>query len=268
MNLHVAEAAVTPQVRALLAAERATLDTVARLCFPEGALLSLGDERRVVLQRGIAPLDACGWVLQPACVRLWNGCREAALLVKGLPPESAAVGLSLLVLARQRWPSDPGWERADAIAAAADREYKRQEAAAAAASPETRRRVEVAPGLEKRQRQRRRPKLAQAQHGPPERLEAGNSLPEDASGRWPFKPVQFPDVPALGGPSGPTPAGSFGTAPRFGMGGIYTQAVEAKVPPDAKVGPAAGHRLGVADLPRLCACRACHGTQMHHIQTN
>lgn len=234
MDLHVAEAAVTPQVRALLAAERATLETVASLCFPQGALLSLGDERRVVLQRGIAPLDACGWVLQPACVRLWNGCREAALLVKGLPPESAAVGLSLLVLARQRWPSDPGWEQADARAAAADREYERQEAAAV--RPETRQRVAVAPGLEKRERQRRPPKHAQAQYGAAERPEEDSALPEEASGRWPFKPVQFPAVPALGGPSGPTPAGSFGTAPRFGLGGIYTQAVEAKVPPDAKVG--------------------------------
>ena len=66
MNLRVAEAAVTPQVRELLAAERATLETVARLCFAEGALLSLAEERRVVLQRGIAPLDACGWTLSPS----------------------------------------------------------------------------------------------------------------------------------------------------------------------------------------------------------
>ena len=129
MSLRVANATVTPQVRALLAAERATLETVANLCFPEGALLSLADERRVVLQRGIAPLDARGWVLQPACVRLWNGCREAALLVKGLPSESAAVGLSLLVLARQRlafaWGAhmrrDDAWNDSDVLAAVGQR---------------------------------------------------------------------------------------------------------------------------------------------------
>ena len=234
MSLRVANATVTPQVRALLAAERATLETVANLCFPEGALLSLADERRVVLQRGIAPLDARGWVLQPACVRLWNGCREAALLVKGLPSESAAVGLSLLVLARQRWPSDPGWERADAISAAADQEYERQ--AAAVAKPVPRQRVTVAPGLQQRQRQPRPPKHAQSHRAATEKQGADHALPVEAHGRWPFKPVQFPHAPALGGPSGPTPAGSFGTAPRFGAGGIYTEAVRTKVPPDAKVG--------------------------------
>lgn len=238
MNLRVANAVVTPQVRALLAAERRTLETVASLCFPEGALVSLADERRVVLERGVAPLDRAGWVLQPACIRLWNGCREAALLVDGLPSESAAVGLSLLVLARQRWPADPGWDRADEMSAAAEREYERQ--AAAAGSPEPRQRVIIAPGLQPRQRQRRRAKRAQAQQTATGRQGEGNALPAEASGRWPFKPVQFPDMPALGGPSGPTPAGSFGTAPRFGQGGIYTQTVETKVPPSAKVGEQGG----------------------------
>lgn len=60
-------------------------------------------------------------------------------------------------------------------------------------------------------------------------------MPDEAAGRWPFRPVQFPNAPMLGGPAGPTPAGSFGTAPRFGQGGIYTEDSKAKVPPEAKV---------------------------------
>jgi hypothetical protein len=238
-EVRVAEATVTPQVRALLVSERSTLQTVANLCFAEGALLSLADERKVVLQRGIAPLDARGWVLRPACVRMWNGCREAALVADGLPSESAAVALSMLVLARQRWPSDPGWEQADAVAEAADREYERQ--AAAAARPEPRQRVAVAPGLQVRERQRRRLKKAQAHpDGVPDRSGPDTALPPEAAGRWPFRPVQFPSAPALGGPAAPTPAGSFGTAPRFGQGGIYVEAVETKVPPAAKVGVVRG----------------------------
>ena len=84
----MAHAIVTPAVRELLAEQHQLLLTVADLVDPNGALLDLQHERKTVLERGVAPLDAAGWALAAACIRLWGGCRQAPLLAEGLPAES------------------------------------------------------------------------------------------------------------------------------------------------------------------------------------
>ena len=161
----MAHAIVTPAVRGLLAEQHQLLLTVADLVDPAGALLDLQHERRTVLERGVAPLDAAGWALAAACIRLWGGCRQAPQLAEGLDGESAAVALSLLVLARQRWPQDAGWAEADAAAEAraaeAEAEARAEYAQRLRAAKQRR---AVAEGLEQRPRervrQRRRPRSA------------------------------------------------------------------------------------------------------------
>ena len=98
------EPKVTERVRQLLTSEKSTFETVAHLAEPDGALLNLRQERRAVLARGVRGLDVQGWVLEPAVLKLWRGCRDGDELMEDLDPESAAVALHLLALARQLAP--------------------------------------------------------------------------------------------------------------------------------------------------------------------
>ena len=179
--------------------------TVARLAEPAGALCDLARERSAVLVRAIRPLGLEGPVL-----RLWGGCRDPAVLMRGLDPGSAAVALHLLSLTQSIYPFDAAVS-----------------SGGSGGSPHAQLQLRALPESRGPSTSDSAPQLV--------RYAAGElAAPPLANGRWPFALHQWPDKPKLGGiEDGPT-QGTFGTEPRFGQGGIYTDEVKARVPLEAK----------------------------------
>lgn len=95
---------ITERVRQLITSAQSTLETVAHLAEPDGALFDLRQDRRAVLARGVRGPDEQGWILEPAVLKLWRSSRDGADITEGLDPESAAVALHLLALTRQLAP--------------------------------------------------------------------------------------------------------------------------------------------------------------------
>eukprot|EP01047_Picozoa_sp_COSAG01_P008154 COSAG01_NODE_317_length_18969_cov_378.101219_16_plen_446_part_00 len=250
---------MTAAVRQLLHEEFATLETVARLASEKGALFDLRRERAAVLGRGVRPIDLRGWELEHPTRLVWEGCRDPTALTQGLGSESAAVALHLLSLVHELYGGGGGGgggvqspSSSAAATSAADRAYESRQ-----------RRPAVAPHSRSRSAQRsssggsnssaKSRQGLQAARGPA----SAAAAPARAQARWPFALPQWPEAAKLGGVEDGPLQGTFGVAPRFGQGGIYSDEVKARVPIKAKqlinqlVGALVGRTASTASHRRL-----------------
>jgi hypothetical protein len=249
---------MTAAVRQLLHEEFATLKTVARLASEKGALFDLRRERAAVLGRGVRPIDLRGWELEHPTRLVWEGCRDPAALTQGLGSESATVALHLLSLVHELYGGGGGGggeqspSSSAAATSAADRAYESRQRRPAVAPPSRSRSAQRSSGGGSDSSAKSRQGL-QAARG----AASAAAAPVRAQARWPFALPQWPEAAKLGGVEDGPLQGTFGVAPRFGQGGIYSDEVKARVPIKAKqlinqlVGALVGRTASTASHRRL-----------------